>query len=233
MALSTTNVSIATEGGRSYDGYFGESGSGPAPGILILPEMFGMNDAMRGVVEDYARRGFATLLPNVFWRSEQPRGLAYDGPDRDTAWARLKALDLEQVDRDIGTAAQFLRQRRDCNGKVVAIGFCGGGRMAALAAMRHRVDAAVSLYGLGIPNHFDEIGNIKCPTQLHFGGADQHISKAEIDSVIRATADHPQIEVFVYPGAGHSFFNPVRPNYNAEAATLAASRIGRLLDLLR
>ncbi|MPZ39045.1 MAG: dienelactone hydrolase family protein [Rhizobiales bacterium] len=225
-----TTLSITTQDGRSYDGYSVASGTATAPAVLILPEMFGMNDAMRRVVDDYARRGFSALLPNVFWRSEHPRGLAYDGADRELAWARLKALDLDDTVQDIGLAARFLRERSPCNGKVVTIGFCGGGRLAVLAAMRHQVDAAVSLYGLGIPQHFEEMRNIRCPTQLHYGDADQHIPKSEIDAVAKAAVPHPTIEVFIYPNAGHSFFNPVRPNYNAATASLAASRIDRLLD---
>ena len=92
----------------------------------------------------------SSLVPNLFWRSEIPDPLSYDEDQHPIAWARLKALDLGVVTADMRTAVDWLREQPFANGKVAALGFCGGGRFAFLAAARCNVDAAAALYGLGI-----------------------------------------------------------------------------------
>ena len=124
----------------------------------------------------------------------------------------------------------WLRAQPFSNGKVAAIGFCGGGRFAFLAAVRCGVDAAASLYGLGISQHLGEIGNARGPLQLHYGLKDQHIPRQEIDAVAAGVRGRPNVEVFLYPEAGHSFANPVRPTYDAAAAKLAGERIEAMLQ---
>ncbi len=111
------------------------------------------------------------------------------------------------------------------------IGFCGGGRIAFLAAARTDVDAAVALYGLHISQHLDELSKVKCPVQIHYGLRDQHIPRDEIDAVSDGVEAHgaPEIEVVLYPRAGHSFFNHVRPTFDRAAKQLATERIETLL----
>ena len=230
--IATATVTLADEGGRSFEGYLARPAHGQGPGLLVLTEMFGVNGPMREVAEGYARRGFAALVPNLFWRSQNTGALAYEGPDREVAWARLAALDFDAAANDIGTAAGWLRGQPFCTGKVAALGFCAGGRMAFLAAARAGVDAAVSLYALGISKHVAEFGAVRCPLQLHYGLQDQHVPQQEVDTVAAAARGHPSIELHLYPDAGHSFANPVRPTYDAAAAQLAASRIDRLFETL-
>ena len=227
--IMTATETLATGRGRAFGAYLARPASGQGPGLMVLTEMFGVNGPMREVAESYARRGFAALVPNLFWRSENTGALAYEGPDRDIAWARLKAFDVDAAADDMRTAVAWLRGQPFCTGKVAALGFCAGGRMAFLAAARAGVDGAVSLYGLGIARHVDEFGAVRCPVQLHYGLQDPHVPQQEIDTVARAAQGHPSIELHLYPDAGHSFANPVRPTYDAAAAQLAASRIDRLL----
>jgi len=233
---STTagTVTLARDGARSFEAYLAKSSLGNSseargPAILVLSDMFGVNEPIRAVADRYASRGHAALVPNLFWRSENPGAISYDDPQHATAWARLKALDLDVVSADMRAAADWLRAQPFANGKVVAIGFCGGGRFAFLAAVRCGVDAAASLYGLGISQHLGEAANVRCPVQLHYGLKDQHIPRQEIDAVSAGVRGRPNVEVFLYPEAGHSFANPVRPTYDAAAATLAAGRIEAML----
>ena len=154
--------------------------------------MFGLNEPIRAVAEHYAARGHAALVPNLFWRSDIPGAISYDEPQHAIAWARLKALDLDVVAADMRTATDWLRAQPFSNGKVAAIGFCGGGRFAFIAATRCGVDAAVSLYGLGISQHLAEAGNARCPVQLHYGLKDQHIPREEIDAVSAGVRGQPE-----------------------------------------
>lgn len=216
------------------------------PGILILPEMFGLNAPMQALADGWAARGHPALVPNVFWRSATPRGLGYDGADRDLAWQRLHALDVDQAVRDLRIAVAALRAMPGCNGKVLAIGFCAGGLLAYLAAARcgraeehgvdtAGVDAAVAFYALGIARYLPDMAAIRCPLQLHYGLRDQHVPASEVAAVSqamqRAAPDNARLELHRYD-AGHSFFNNVRPGYDAAAAGLAAERLDALLEKL-
>jgi carboxymethylenebutenolidase len=228
--VTTQTIALAHDGGRTYDAHLARPEDGKAPSIMIFTEMFGIGQHNRDMAEDYARRGFNALIPNLFWRSAYPGELAFEGPDRDTAWARLAALDVDAAGGDIGTAVQWLRAQPFSNGKVFALGFCAGGRMAFVAAARAGVDAAVSFYGMGIAKHDGEFAHVACPVQLHYGLKDPHIPRPEIDAVTRAAAQLSNIEIYLYAEAGHSFFNPIRPGFHATSAKLAGERLDALTE---
>jgi carboxymethylenebutenolidase len=228
--VTTQTIALTQDGSRNFDAYLARPEQGRAPSIVIFTEMFGIGQHNRDMAEDYARRGCNALVPNLFWRSAYPGELAFAGPDRDAAWARLAALDVDAAGRDIGTAVEWLRAQPISNGKVFALGFCAGGRMAFVAAARAGVDAAVSFYGMGIAKHAVEFAHVNCPVQLHYGLKDPHIPRPEIDAVTRAAEPRPNIEIFRYAEAGHSFFNPIRPGYHAASAKLAGERLDALIE---
>ena len=228
--MTRESVVLAQDGGRSFDAYLSRPDSGKAPSIMIFTEMFGTGAHNRDMADDYARRGFNALIPNLYWRSAFAGELAFEGPDRDAAWARLAAFDIDAGGRDIGTALAWLRAQPFSNGKVFALGFCAGGRMAFVAAARTSIDAAVSFYGMGIAKHEAEFGAVTCPVQLHYGLKDIHIPQAEVDAVTKAAQARSNIEVFVYPDAGHSFFNPIRPGFHAASAKIAGERLDALVE---
>jgi carboxymethylenebutenolidase len=102
--------------------------------------------------------------------------------------------------------------------------------MAFVGAARASVDAAVSFYGMGIAEHADEFGKVECPVHLHYGMKDPHIPLAEVDAVKLAAKGCSPIEIFCYPDAGHSFFNPIRPAYHAASAKIAGERLEALIE---
>jgi carboxymethylenebutenolidase len=236
MSGTADTVTIASDGARRFQAYLAqpapEQASQKRPAILVLSDMFGLNEPIRAVADHYASRRHTALVPNLFWRSEIPGAISYDDPQHAKAWARLKALDLDVVSADMRAATDWLRAQPSSNGKVAAIGFCGGGRFAFLAAVRCGVDAAASLYGLGISQHVGEIAKARCPVQLHYGLKDQHIPREEIDLVAAGVRGRPNVEVLLYPDAGHSFANPVRPTYDPAAAKLAGERIAAMLNAI-
>jgi carboxymethylenebutenolidase len=227
--VETTMIELAREGGRRYEGYLASPESGRKPAILILSEMFGLNGPMQDFAQHYAARGHCTLVPDVFWRTQTPGGLGYDEQGFALAWARIKDFDIDTAATDMRTAAEALRRQPVCNGKVVALGFCMGGRLAYVGAARSGLDAAIGLYGLNVSKHLGEAGAIKVPMHLHYGDKDEHVPRAEVEAVERGTAANRNITIYRYPEAGHSFFNKVRPTYDPAAAALAATRIDALL----
>ena len=221
---------LEREGDRDFDAYLARPKAASAPSIVIFTEMFGLSRHNFAMANHYAERGFNALVPNLFWRSQFPGELGFDGPDREAAWARLAAFDVEAAGRDIVTAVKWLRDQPSANGKVFALGFCAGGRMAFVAAARADVDAAVSFYGMGIAKHADEFAAVHCPAHLHYGLKDPHIPQSEVDAVTQLAQRRPSIEIFLYPDAGHSFFNPIRPGYHAASAKIAGQRLDALID---
>jgi carboxymethylenebutenolidase len=236
--IKTATPTLSQAGPRGFDAYLARPSAGRRPGIVMVHDMFGLNPSIRYIAGEFARRGRAVLVPNMFWRSANPQPLDYDETQHPAAWERLKALDLDVACDDIATAANWLRAQTFSTGKVAVVGFCGGGRIAFLAAARSGVDAAVALYGLHISRHLDELASVKCPLQIHYGLRDQHIPKEEIDAVSKGVEAHraahggPLVEVLLYPKAGHSFFNHVRPTFDRAAKQLAAERIEQLLASL-
>jgi len=231
--LLRENPILAEADGRTFDGYLARPAQRAGPGLIIITEMWGTTQLNRDMADSYARRGWCALVPSMFWRAERTGTLAAEGTDIDAAWARLRAYDFDRGAQDVRIAADWLRRSTGCSGKIAVIGFCMGGRTAFLASARAGVDAAIAVYALGIAHHLDEVDRIACPVQLHYGLADVHIPRSEIDAVMAATKAKANVETFLYPGAGHGFFNPLRPAYDAKAVTLAKERIDGLLDRLK
>lgn len=227
--MKTGTIELQRDSGRVFDGYLAAPESGRNPAIMILSEMFGVNGPMRGFAEHYAGQGHCVLVPNVFWRSETSAGLDYDERGFDLAWARIRNFDIDAAAGDMRRAAEALRAQPSCNGKVAALGFCMGGRLAYVAAARSGVDAAIGLYGLNISKHLHEVPAIKVPVHLHYADKDEHVPLAEVEAVEQGVRSNPNIVIYRYPEAGHSFFNKVRPTYDPAAAAVAAKRIDALL----
>jgi carboxymethylenebutenolidase len=229
--IATETITLQRDGSRAFDAYLAQpAAAAKAPSIVIFTEMFGMCPHNFELADRHARRGFIALVPNLYWRAAFPGEYAFDEAGKEAAWERLAALDIDAAGRDIVTAVQWLRDQRFTNGKVFALGFCAGGRMAFVAAARADVDAAVSFYGMGIAKHGAEFGAVKCPVHLHYGLKDPHIPRAEVDAVMELAKARPNIEILLYPEAGHSFFNSIRPGYHAASAKIAGERLDALID---
>ncbi len=229
--IHTETPDLAAEGSRTFDGYLARPEGVAGPGLVILSEMWGVAPSKTQMADDYARKGWCALVPNLFWRSEFTGVVPFD--QADIAWKRLDAFSFDQAAADVATAVKWLRASPFCTGKVAAIGFCMGGRTAFLSASRVKVDAAVALYALGIAKHLDEMAKVSCPLQLHYGLNDEHIPRAEIDAVAAAAKANGNVEVHLYPGAGHGFFTSGRPSYDAHAVEEATKHIERLLARLK
>ncbi len=222
-------ITLAQEGARRFDAYAAQPAARPGPGLVILHDMFGASAVFTRLADDQAARGRCVLVPNQFWRSDPAGVLPYEG-SHEAAWARAQAFDFDAAVAGVRTATAALRRSPLCTGKVAALGFCMNGNLAFLAAARTDIDAAISFYALGIARHLAEGARIACPVQLHYGLDDAHVPRREIEAVAAGVAAHDTIALHLYPGAGHSFFNPVRPTFDAEATALAARRVDALLD---
>jgi len=209
--------------GGGMTGYLAIPASGSGPGIVLLQEIFGVNAHMRDVADLYAEEGYVVLAPDLFHAMEQRVELGYEGADMEKAFGFYQRFDPESAVPDIVASVATLRARPECTGKVGAIGFCLGGKLAWLAAARAEIDAAVSYYGVGIEASLGDLPSIKCPVTLHFGETDAFVPEAARKAIADAVRGR-DVEIFVYPGADHGFNCPERPAFDKAASLMAHSR---------
>ncbi|MDC8760751.1 dienelactone hydrolase family protein [Janthinobacterium fluminis] len=220
--MSTTSqwLEIDTPDGV-FDAYLALPHGGKGPGIVLLQEIFGVNEHIRNLADQYAADGYIVLAPDLFWRSATRTELGYDDESWKTAYKLMQLTDVEKALADIGRTAATLRVWTGEGSRIAALGYCFGGRLAYLAAARGLSDAAVAYYGGGIQDRLDVAAQLAVPLQLHFGGRDEHIPPAAVASVAECFADQRDVEIHVYPGAGHGFNCPHRHNYVQRMAAQA------------
>jgi carboxymethylenebutenolidase len=192
----------------------------PAPGVLIIPEVFGRSIQLRDMAAEFVRAGFLVGILDIHWRLEPEVALAPHEVER--ARSLHQRLDYELAMADITTAIEQFRRLPECTGKIAVVGFCLGGTLSWRAAARTAADAAVSYYGTRIPKYIEETP--KSPLLLHLGEAD-HFTPPEVIALIEKTIEgQGSAERFRYPGAGHAFCNPAQQGFEPEAAALAHRR---------
>ncbi len=229
--MTGTMIPITAADGGKFSGYLAVPEAGSGPGLILLQEIFGVNQHMREIADHYAEEGYVVLAPDLFWRMKPGVELGYAGDDLQTAFDYYQRFNVDQAIADTGDALKALRANKACTGKVGAIGYCLGGKLAYLAAARLPLDAAVGYYGVGIEANLDEAKSIKCPIVLHFASEDKFVPAAARTAIKQALAGHDDAEIYVYQGADHAFNNHHRPDvYSRPAASLAHSRT---LSLLR
>lgn len=226
--VHTRWIELPQGAGASQAAYLALPPGGSGPGLLLYQEIFGVNEHIRTVADQYALAGFVVLAPDVFWRQAPRVELGYEGADMQRARDLMNGVDRQHLLADIALHVRALRQRPEVTGKVAALGYCMGGRLAYLAAATTDVDAAVGYYGGGIQDQLDLASRIRCPLMLHYGETDSHIPLQAVDRVRQALTASGS-EVFVYPGAGHGFNCWARASYHAPSATLAHARSLHLL----
>jgi len=208
----------------SFDAFLALPPAGCGPGLLLLQEIFGVNEHIRAVAEQYAMDGFVVLAPDVFWQQHPRLDIGYTPEDIQRGRALAMAADRTALQRDLADAVQALRRRSEVRGRGIgAIGYCMGGRLAYLAAATAGVDAAVAYYGGGIQDMLELAPQICCPMQFHYGALDANIPLSAVDKV-RAAMASKSAEVLVYDNADHGFNCWARGSYHAASAALAHGR---------
>jgi len=215
--MTGSMTTLHTADGKTIGAYVAKPQGAPKAALLVLQEIFGVNQHMRAVTDGFSNAGLLSLAPALFDRVKPGVELGYQADDvaagRDLRGGTT--LDGTLADMEAGIA-ELRRLAPDV--KVGVIGYCWGGSLAFMSATRLNVDAAVGYYGGQIIPFVKE--RPKAPVMLHFGEFDKGIPLTDV-AVIEA--EHPAIPVHIYP-AGHGFNCTERADYNAEASALALSR---------
>lgn len=231
----TRTISITASDGGTFDAYLALPAASPAPGIIMLHEIFGVTGWIRDTADLFAEHGFCVAAPDMFWRLEPNFVADFRDPEQREQGVRHKqAIDHGKAMDDIAAVAARLKSMPECKGRIGVTGFCTGGTLAYLAAARLEViDAAAPYYGTQIHEFLDEGRNIRCPTVFHMGNKDDHVPADAADLVRAAVTGLPDVAVHTYD-AGHAFAHTERRDHYVEQAARAAhSRTFALFDRLR
>ena len=232
--MSGQQIKISASDGGEFDAYLALPNLPPAPGIVMLHEIFGVTDWVRETADLFAEHGFCVAAPDMFWRLEPNFvGDHRDSEQREKGIRYKQSIDHDKAMNDIAAVISGLKSMPECNGKVGVTGFCTGGTLTYLAAARLDIDAAVAYYGTQIHEFLGEGKNITCPTVFHMGDKDDHVPQ-ELPNMIRAALiGIPNIAIHMYE-AGHAFANTDRLDHYSEVASQKAhARTFDLFDELR
>ena len=217
-------ATIKSFDGGEFDGYLALPASGYGPGIVVIQEIFGVNNVMRDVADWYAAHGFVALCPDLFWRLEHGVELTDKGDDWKKAIEFYQRIDEAKAAEDVAAAVDFLRHDSACNGRVGAVGFCMGGKLAYLLSARFKPDCAVGYYGVSIEQNLNEAENLSGPLLLHIAGKDK-FCPPEAQAQIHATLDgNPLVTIYDYPEEDHAFGRIGGEHYSPASAELANLR---------
>ena len=202
----------------------------PAPAIVVLHEVFGVNADIRKTCDELAEQGFVAVAPDLFWRQEPGVDLSVTSEADWRHGLRLnQAYDRDAGARDVKDAANVAAKRPECAGKVAVLGFCLGGLMTFLTAARYGVDAAVAYHGGDTEKYLGEIDGLHAPLLMHLAEEDEFISKSAQAEIKTALAGKPNATIYSYPDQRHAFARHDGAHYNAAAAALANARTSEFL----
>ena len=205
--------------GGSTGGYLATPKEDSGPGVVVIQEWWGLVDHIKDVCDRFADEGFVALAPDLY------HGKSTKSPDE--AGKLMMALRIDEAENDLGAAVQYLLTSDSTTSKKIGVvGFCMGGALALYTATKNQnIGACVVFYG-GHRKVKPDLPNLNAPVLGLYGENDRSVTPDLVHELERQVKDlGKQIEVKIYAGADHAFFNDTRPEvYNAQAATDAWQR---------
>ncbi len=227
--MTAQQANLSAFDGGSFMTYLATPNAARAPGLVLIQYICGVNKVMREIADDFAARGFLVAVPDLFWRQEPNIQLNND-PAAVTPEEHARALELnagfddDLAIEDLRTTIAFLRRHPNGSGRVGALGYCLGGRLAYLVAARVDCDCAVGYYGVNIDHYLDECENIGLPLMLHIAANDALCSAEAHDAIVSVLGELGGVTLHEYDDVNHAFALAGGPHYDAGAADCANQR---------
>jgi carboxymethylenebutenolidase len=219
-----TYIDIKSPDG-TFKAYISRPASLPAPAVVVLQELFGVNSDIRATCDELATNGFLAIAPDLFWRQEP--GVDLDVRS-EAAWQHglelYNAYNRDAGVKDIMETVRTALELKESTGHVALLGYCMGALMAFITAARYEVDAAVAYHGGDTEKYLNELDGLQAPLLMHLGEEDEFISKEAQAQIKAALAGKANATVYSYPGQRHAFSRHNGEHHNAEAAALAHRR---------
>lgn len=224
--MTTSTITIAAKDGGSFAAYVATpAGGAPAPAIVVIQEIFGVNAVMRGVCDWLAGEGFVAICPDLFWRIEPGIDITdQTKAEWDRAFSLFSAFDRAKGIDDIDATRAVAATMAGTTGKVGAVGYCLGGHMAYRTAALTAVDASVGYYGVGIEEVLDLATGIKKPLMLHIAEKDQFVPPEAQAKVAAGLGGNGLVTLHSYAGQDHAFARIGGAHYDKASADLANRR---------
>jgi len=203
--------------GRTTHGYLATPAQGKGPGVLVIQEWWGLVPHIKSVCDRFAAEGFSALAPDLY------HGKTASEPDE--AGKLFMALHIGQAEKDLAGAAKYLAGHSSTR-KLGAVGFCMGGQLALFAGcIEPNIGAVVDFYGIH-PNVTPDYARLSGPVLGLFAEKDAFVTPAtarEVEAAVKKAGK--SVEIHIYPGVDHGFFNDERADvYNKAAAEDAWKR---------
>ncbi|MDX1921530.1 MAG: dienelactone hydrolase family protein [Alphaproteobacteria bacterium] len=226
------NIEIQSHDGKTFGAYLAKANKANAPVLLVIQEIFGVNESMRAMCDNWAREGYHAICPDIFWRQQPGVELTDKTPaEWQQAIAYMNGMDLELCLKDLQSTLKQARAMPGTNGRIGTMGFCLGGKLAYLMAARSDANCNISYYGVGLTELLNEVPNIKNPLLMHFAENDKYLNGDALQNVRDAVAKNPRIESYVYAGVEHAFSRINGEHFDADAAKKAFERSTKFLDV--
>ena len=215
----------ALNGEGTFKAYRADPSGTPTAAIIVIQEVFGVNPGIRQKCDRLAEQGYLAIAPDLFWRIAPGVELNPDIPaELQRGLDLFGQFDQDAGIRDIEATIHQARQLLGGTGKVGAVGYCLGGRLAFMTACRTDINAAVGYYGVGIDGLLGEKHAIAHPVLLHIAGDDGFVDEATQQKMHEGLDDHPKVTLYDYPGEDHGFATEMGDRRSEEAAQLADDR---------
>ncbi|MEO8926389.1 MAG: dienelactone hydrolase family protein [Caulobacteraceae bacterium] len=210
--------------GFAFGAYHATPATERKGGIVVVQEIFGLDEHVRRDADQWASLGYEALAPSLFDRRERGFLAGHDQAGMTAGVAHARATPLDQALADIAACRDYLSPR----GKVFIVGYCYGGSLAWLAAGKlDGLSGASSYYGSLVKANADLTP--KCPTIVHLGRLDTGIPADEVKAAVQSA--NPGLPVYIYDDAGHGFNNEDPARHNAASADLARRRTLELFGI--
>src|SRR5580693_1916113 len=188
------NNRITIEGrDGAFGAYIARTKTSPAPAVVVLQELFGVNADIRKTCDELAEQGYLAVAPDLYWRQEPGVDLNVNSEaDWDHGLRLYQAYDRDTGVTDIKDTIDAVRKLPECNHKVALLGYCLGALMVFMTAVRNDgIDAAVWYHGADTDKYLGEVDGLHAPLLMHLAEEDEFISKAAQAEIRAALAKKP------------------------------------------
>lgn len=210
-------ITLEASDGHALSAYRADPTGKPVGGLIVIQEIFGVNDHIKSIAEKFAKEGYLAVAPALMDRAQRGVDIGYTQPDIEIGKEIRAKVKNDDSIKDLKAALDYLKAQGV--GRIGVVGYCWGGSLAWLAATRiDGIAASVSYYGGDVATFADE--KAKCPVMFHFGEMDKSIPMEKVEIVKQKQPSHP---LYVYP-AGHGFSCDARGSYDAKCAAEAFER---------